>query len=145
MRFTIHDLVKPVTTRNEHVYRASDAWPRRCRSANVSYVEDRLAEVGSSTAEPRAVGGRKGASRARRVARERGWCARLPDLSATWAAFRSIRGYTIGVIVCSDAEPRSTPQEPQQRGYHDRNHDARNAREVEIESVADDMNVARQL
>jgi hypothetical protein len=60
------------------------------------------------------------------------------------AAFRSIRAYTIGVIACSDAEPRSAPQEPQQRGYHDRNYDASDDREVEIESVADDMNVARQ-
>jgi hypothetical protein len=36
------------------------------------------------------------------------------------------------------------PQEPQQRGYHSRNHDARGEREVEIESIASDMNVARQ-
>jgi hypothetical protein len=41
-------------------------------------------------------------------------------------------------------KPRSTPQEPQQRGCHDRNHDARNDREVEVESIPNDMNVARQ-
>ena len=40
--------------------------------------------------------------------------------------------------------PRSTPQEPQQRGYHSRNHDARDDREVEIESIVNDMNVAWQ-
>ncbi len=45
MRFTIHGMVKPVTTRNEHDYRASDAKPRGNRSAYVSYVEHRLAEV----------------------------------------------------------------------------------------------------
>jgi hypothetical protein len=60
------------------------------------------------------------------------------------AAFRAIRAYTIGVVACSDAEPRSTPQEPQQRGYHDRNHDARDDRDLEVESAADDMNVGRQ-
>lgn len=40
--------------------------------------------------------------------------------------------------------PRLTPQEPQQRGYHSRNDDARDDREVEIESMVNDMNVAWQ-
>ncbi|WP_425199425.1 hypothetical protein [Paraburkholderia tuberum] len=67
-----------------------------------------------------------------------------PTLAGSVGGFATDLRLQIVTIVCSDAEPRSTPQEPQQHGYHNRNHDARDDREVKVESTADDMDVAGQ-
>jgi hypothetical protein len=72
-------------------------------------------------------------------------CGALPYRTSGFPTDSSLYNWRDCVFrSCSDAEPRLTPQEPQQREYHDRNHDARDDREVKVESVPDYMDVARQ-